>query len=100
MVRLQDIASTQFLLLHADQFVDQARSLLRSAIRPLRVVVRRYHDGTILYYLGKPDTLLEIFSTAQARQTVGDALRLHEWQATPTHDVLEHAEQAPDRCVV
>src|SRR5438093_10502209 len=73
--------STDFVLVEADWPVDHARDLLDS-VESSHVIVFRRRDEQDYWYLFVREEVQRLLTTSQA-STVGQALDLHEWRASP-----------------
>ncbi len=99
MIHLHEIANDDFILFHADQPVAQASEAVRR-LEPTSVVVRRWEEDTVYYYLYTAQQFFDELAQADDEVPLLYALRLHEWAATPALDAYQDAEGAPPRGVI
>jgi hypothetical protein len=98
MIPLHKIASSQFLLLHAEQPADEVRQLL-TQLRSNHVVIRR-REGSPRYFLCEIRELRELLGRAAGDQLLLDLLGAIKDKAVDVVDADSDAETSPDRCVV
>jgi hypothetical protein len=95
---LQQVAETDFVLLHAAWPVEKGQRLVET-LRPTHVIVHR-RDAAECYYLFTTQEALRLFAQSQSAPSIREALNLHESGATPVLEGTTSAENAPDRCIV
>lgn len=99
MIYLQDLVNYNFILFDAEQVVAQATAVAQR-LKPTRIIVRRWDNGSIYHYLYAAQTFCDRLAQADGNRALVDALALHEGDATPTLDAWQDAESAPSRCVI
>ena len=99
MVHLNQLADRDFILVHHDQSVAQAKEVVQRR-KPAAVIVRRWEGGALYHYLYSAQEFLYRLAHAADEQPLMVALQLHEWMATPVANAYQGAESAPSRVVV
>jgi hypothetical protein len=96
---LEQVVSSDFVLLEASWPVEKARRRMRS-IGSGHVIVYRNENGREYYYLFPRDQAEGLLGAVPDDMTVGRALDLHEWRADPAVDVSEPPQAVPSRSIV
>ena len=95
---LQQVAQTDFVLLHADWPVEKGKGLIQ-ALQPTHVIVHR-SDPEEYYYLFTAPEALRLLEQSRSAPSIRAALTLHESGATPVREGTTSAESASDRCII
>jgi hypothetical protein len=95
---VEQIASTDFVLLQAGWLVEKGRQLIEAS-QPLRVIVHR-RDPQEYYYLFPAEETVNRLARVPNTWSIDQALDLHEYTATLVLESDEDAERAPAQCVV
>jgi hypothetical protein len=98
MVRIEQVGYDDFVSVRADDPADRTSQLLEGTRAPRAII--RYDVGGQLYFYVRPVQQVIDRCRGRARQTVKQALELHEDQRDPLVDADADAETSPDVCVI